>query len=133
MGFDSLTAVEFRNLLGAATGLKLPATVVFDYPNPTALAEYLLANLDVDEGQSAPGSLAGELDKLEAVMRSAHPDPTTRNQITMRLQTLLSQWSAGAAEEASDAGEEHAEVAGQLESATANEVFDFIEREFGIS
>ncbi|MFB7636777.1 type I polyketide synthase, partial [Streptomyces sp. NPDC056149] len=133
MGFDSLTAVEFRNLLGAATGLKLPATVVFDYPNPTALAEFLLTNVDLDEGQSAPGSVAGELDKLEAVMRSAHPDPTTRNQITMRLQTLLSQWSAGAAEEASDIGEEHAEVAGQLESATANEVFDFIEREFGIS
>ncbi|MFK0297234.1 type I polyketide synthase [Streptomyces sp. NPDC090442] len=133
MGFDSLTAVEFRNLLGAATGLKLPATVVFDYPNPAALAEFLLAELDLDQGQSAPGSVAGELDKLEAVMRFAHPDPTTRNQITMRLQTLLSQWSAGAAEEASDAGEEHAEVAGQLESATANEVFDFIEREFGIS
>ncbi|MFB7747936.1 beta-ketoacyl synthase N-terminal-like domain-containing protein, partial [Streptomyces sp. NPDC056132] len=42
LGFDSLSAVEFRNGLNEATGLRLPASLVFDYPSPVEVARHIL-------------------------------------------------------------------------------------------
>ncbi|MCZ4612333.1 SDR family NAD(P)-dependent oxidoreductase [Streptomyces sp. Lzd4kr] len=130
LGFDSLTSVEMRNRLGTVTGLRIPATLVFDHPTPLAVAEHLAHRLG--RGPTAPvDALHAELDRLDTALAGALDadglDPAARTGTAARLRALL----ARITDDGSERQGADDDVRKRLDAAGAEDLIAFIDSEIG--
>jgi polyketide synthase 12 len=119
LGFDSLTAVELRNRLNLISGLRLPATLTYDYPTVSAVADHLLTQ--IAGASSSQTSASRELEKLETILCSIAEHDTIRDQVAARLRAFL----LPANDTEAPAG--GATAAEKIDSASDDELFTYLD------
>ena len=130
LGFDSVAAVDLTSRLSTEVGRKLPPGMVFDHATPVALAEFLRSEL-CRSGPEDGLSVLAELDRIEQAVVALPAVEIERNRITERLRMLLAR-----VDELSGGGDPDgsAVVTAELvDASSAEELYEFIDRELGLA
>jgi acyl transferase domain-containing protein/NADP-dependent 3-hydroxy acid dehydrogenase YdfG/acyl carrier protein len=122
LGFDSMGVVFLRNRLIATTGLQFPATLVFSYPTPVALAAHLHSQLTV--GSSGGGSPEERVRQLGEALLADGLERDQRAQLASRLRGIADQLQR------EEAGEGKLDLLERIEAADATELFEMYESEW---
>ncbi|MFI6151922.1 type I polyketide synthase [Kitasatospora sp. NPDC051170] len=120
LGFDSLSAMDLRGRLGRTTGLRLPATLIFDHPTPAAVTDLMREQLAADLGRHGANRLRQELDTLADLLAGHAPTGEERQHTAARLRALLREVEGAVEAETSD---------DDVSSASAQELFDLLDAE----
>jgi acyl transferase domain-containing protein/NADPH:quinone reductase-like Zn-dependent oxidoreductase len=133
IGLDSLGAVEFRNRLSRATGLRLPSTLIFDHPSCLTVAHYLRSQLD-EQGAPLPNpEIDKELAEFNALLEVLSTDKLARARADGQLSSLNTALTTLLASNTDGLDEETQADKERLARASSDELIELVDQELRAS
>ncbi|MFD9722197.1 hypothetical protein ACFWXF_36960, partial [Streptomyces sp. NPDC059076] len=110
----------------SVTGVRLPATLVFDHPSPQAITAYLHTTLTPQQEEASVEAILGGLEKVELTMSEVPMDIGSLKEIGTRLRRLTRSLESQQQEVMASSGLSH-----DLKTVSDEELFEALDVELG--